>query len=610
MMRNPRLRLGLTGALLLAVGAGAGTVRAEKLHGIVYYVDKVDPARQALIAERYHLGLIEGHYGPDAVAIKSLNPDFKWFEYNSCTDNYVPGTEHDGLVAIASVNGWDIDDAYLHFFEDTEIVLEGDTLHIPGWGGGGAVSREEARVPVFYGSNTRKVLNFTGRGRYLNKLGIIDRAFGEPFPGTSLYPDGVFLDNAAFKLWSTGTVLEGGRVAEAPGNPVYGSNEFQEWHWFENLSPFLAALKDTLEGSAAWSADGARKEMMINVTNIWNDSYVTSDLADILCMEFQYSPVRNWGPSFVMNAYQREVMAAAAGIGTLQLAKIQTTVSGETGAFDYDEGLLGNAAFWLVTRTSTTVFSPMGTFNPMKAEWDTLNWRGVLDVVNDDLGEAVGDAFVVTTGTDPVGAAYTVTGRHYDNGLAVVRNRGRWDEGLGTETAVTVPLPGTYRRVDPDGNSGGNVTHIDLRNGEGAIFLSGDTGDTGGGPEGPPDPVGDLARPLRLVATNPRHGTVNVPAGAPVRIEFDGSLQQPVPADRMVVTGSESGARGGTLDTENDGRRLVFLPDSPWLPGEQVVVWISPSLARADGERLDANRDAVGGTPGLDAFSFQFTVAP
>jgi hypothetical protein len=105
------------------------------------------------------------------------------------------------------------------------------------------------------------------------------------------------------------------------------------------------------------------------------------------------------------------------------------------------------------------------------AGWDTLTWRGCLDVANSALGDPLDEPYTFASGNDPMGNPYVVKARAYDGGLVLVRNRGDWNQGIEPQTAVTLFLPGVMSPVDPTGNAIGLVNSVQLRNGEAAIFL-------------------------------------------------------------------------------------------------------------------------------------------
>ena len=444
------------------------------IFGVVWYTRAPNDATVAWAAKRFQLGITGKEERIDQASVKAHNPDFRWFVYNSAIDNYVPphpgSTEHEALVALAHAKGWDAEDAYLHYAEDTRVVIQGDTLFIPGWPHGRARSRADARVPVYAGDGSRRLVNFsTPRALQLEKELICRLALDTPFEGTHLYANGLFLDNAGARLFHTGTILSGGEVAEAGGINIQ-SFAFQKWHWTKNLGPFLTALKDTLEQSAEWTRDHERKRLMINVSDVWDDSYVTRDAADILFLEYQYSPVRNVGLDAVNTAYLRDRRAADARMATFYSASVVRVVP-KRGEISYDAALLGNFAWYLVSRTDTSIFFEQGSYAPHILEWETLVWRGCLETAARELGRATGPPFAIADGQDPARNRYRVMARRYENGFAMVRNRVSEDQSLGPGTAVTVTLPFPMTPVDASGRIGAPVTKIEIRNGEGAIVL-------------------------------------------------------------------------------------------------------------------------------------------
>ena len=459
-----------------AVVAGATGLQ----HGVIWYGPAQREEIRRIAARRYSVGVTGKNElsDPDKPIIRSYNPNFRWFVYNSLTDNYVvphpsPAAEHDLLQSLARQRGWDPEEAYLHYYDDTWFVLDQDTLFIPGWGGGSATSLAQARIATYLADLSRRLTNFsTPRAAQLQKEAMIQLVFDTPFPNSNLYPDGIFLDNSSFVLFNFGTVLSGGHVRETPGHLRLGSQDFQRWHWSTNISPFMTALKDSLESSASWSRDRRRKELMVNVTNVWDDSYVTRDIADILFLEYQYSPLRVVGPGAVDEAHRRDVLAANAGITSFYSSVVWEAVPPFKGSFTFAQAQLSNLAWYLISRTTNTILFEMWTALPSQAGWDSLTWRPCIDVANDRLGPVRGEPYTLSQGIDPVGYRYVVKARNYENGIAVLRGRGDWNQDVGPETAVTVPLPQALLPVDPAGNLGGPVQSITLRNGEGVFLLS------------------------------------------------------------------------------------------------------------------------------------------
>jgi flagellar hook capping protein FlgD len=450
----------------------------KPVHGVLWYGPALNDSVRTLTAQRYSVGVTGKNEKNDfeKVQIKSKNPRFQWYVYNSGTDNYVPPNadlqEYDALQSFALQKGWDPEIAYLHYWDDTRLVLEGDTLFLPGWGGGASTDPAQSRIPVYYKNLTRRVCNFsTPQAAELYRRIMVGLAFDTPFSGSSVYPDGLFLDNSAPVLFNFGTVLSGGHVRETPVHALMGSAEFRSWWWDQNLAPYLTSLRDTLQTASTWSKDHNPKYLMINVSNVWDDSYGSRGVADVLGMEFQYNPVRNFGLSAVDQSYQHDVLAAASGINSFYLSTNTRTVSGHVGSYTLPEIMFGNLCWFLLSRTPDSIFYQQGTNSPTTVAWDSLTWIGAMDVADKSLGEAVGPPYTLAQGTDPMGHPYAVHAREYQTGFVVLRNRGDWTEGIETETAVSVSLPHLLQPVATDGTLGPLVNNVTLRNGQGALFL-------------------------------------------------------------------------------------------------------------------------------------------
>ncbi|HYV50826.1 MAG TPA: FlgD immunoglobulin-like domain containing protein [Dongiaceae bacterium] len=467
-------------AALVSLFCNPGVGICNFNHGCLWYSGAANDQIRQLAAERYEVGITGSNSSTDyeKPLIVSLNPAFRWFVYNSGTDNYVPPNtqslaEYSLLNSICVARGWDPEIAYLHYRDDTRVVIEGDTLFIPGWGAGSAASPDQSRIPLYYKNLTRRATNFsTPQSAQLAREVMVKLALDVPFQGTTLYPDGIFLDNTGCVLYNFGNVLSGGHVREATNYPAIASTEFRSWFWTQNLAPFLTSLKDTLQTSASWSKDGKRKYLMINCANAWDDTYASRDVADYLFMEFQYNPVRCTGPTAIDEAYRRDALCSAAGISSFYSATMTSSVSGHPGSYTTDEVMLGNLCWFLMTRTPLTVFYQQGTNAPNTTQWDALTWIGAMDVADQDLGEATGAPYTIAQGTDPLGNAYVVKARQYTNGLVLLRNRGDWNQGVEPQTAVTVTLPGVLYPVASQGTTAAGVSSVSLRNGQGALFMN------------------------------------------------------------------------------------------------------------------------------------------
>ena len=119
--------------------------------------------------------------------------------------------------------------------------------------------------------------------------------------------------------------------------------------------------------------------------------------------------------------------------------------------------------------------SPEGLFFHMKTPgWDTPFEQLWLKAQEANIGHPVGSRFERSSGTDPVGQAYTVYGREFDRALVLLRAQRGWDKQSYLDaTAVSVALPAgeSWLPLRADGTLGAAVTSVKLRNSESLILI-------------------------------------------------------------------------------------------------------------------------------------------
>ncbi len=437
-----------------------------------------------------HFELTFNGFGSDIAAIRrgngivtNPNPNFRAYEYNSITDNYVPPwsfvEEHNWLMANAATYGvTDPEDVYLHYSQDTTQSLQGTVVTVPGWQsdspktGATATSRDQARVTVYYPTLVRRVPNFaTPQLRALYRAYQVSR-LQTPITGSNgEFWSGFMFDNAAYRFLAT-NITGGGQVTEA-GDLVANSSAFYTWYYYQGFGLFEKELRE-------WAAtnppelQGRSLGVMPNIANIpgvtesaWEQAYVDFHPGDILLKEFQHSATREFGRTLPATIFQKNRLAQAAGIDLFELGVIATTVVPQQGSYTTDEAMMNNLGLHWVTRTPNVI-----AWNYIAgvhtAAWDN-NMRGIFDT---DLGQPLEDPQVLTTGTDGHGYAYNVYSRRFSCGLAIVRQRGDYNQDFDASTAVTVTLPGNYIPLDADGNAFPETNQATLRNGQALMFLS------------------------------------------------------------------------------------------------------------------------------------------
>ncbi len=497
------------GLLLPTFGVEAGAINGSA----VYYVPP-KPLNQTNtnFLTQHFTSVITGRYDMsygDAQAIRANNPNFKFYNYESLTDSYHVSDDA-RLAQTAASLGVDPEEAYLHYWDDTSVTLQGVTSIIPGWGGGSATDPKQARVPVYYGDLSRRATNFsTPAAMALQNKFISENAFNTPY-ASNIYPDGIFADNASPVLYNMGTINSGGHVRETPGHILIeagSSTPFQTWYWNTNFKPFLTQFKIYLDNAASWTPDHKPKELMLNIANTWTDSLATAQTGHSVFMEFQYDPIRNnddtdangnlVGTGSVMEAYRRDSLAAANGMTSFYESNMTQSANGSS--ISRLDAMMGGLAYYLTARTANSQYYNFGDmpspdtsiYSSPTGTWIGDHWANFMDVAEQQLGNPIGAPVQLSTGVDPEGHKYRIIGREYSNGYAMVRARGNWNQGPTAGSATTITLPRSLRPVDVNGVIGSATTQTTMRNGQGKFFLNA----SGGGPADttPPAAVTDLA---------------------------------------------------------------------------------------------------------------------
>lgn len=414
--------------------------------------------------------------------------------YNSLTDNYVTADhdtrEHDWLMANGAAYGITGEDAYLHFWTDTVVQLEGQEVTIPGWQpdspktGASAGSREESRVPVYFADLSRRATNFASPAvRELHRDFNIENILNVPLFGDT-YPLGIMFDNTGYAAPWTGLRVEivnandgGGQVAEHPTHLAIGAEGFEDWRWFEGVGLFMKELRDYLVECP--EVVGNRPvtlapNVAAYVGNVLENSLeLLSGGGFVLCAEFEYNPARLQGEDRPIEIFQAELAANAAGVAVFHPGYATTEISGYAGSYTRDQAAMNGLALEWVIRTANDETGVHSTLqgvqvNSPVGEGFETNLLGVFDI---DLGRPLGDPYLLTRGTDGAGYPYAVYARDFACGISIVRARGEWSENIDETTAIDVTLPESLSPVDCNGATLAPTTTWTLRNGQGQIFL-------------------------------------------------------------------------------------------------------------------------------------------
>lgn len=442
------------------------------------------------IADRFDFA-VEG-YRPDIEYMINRNSRFKFVAmYNSLTDNYIgDDSENRWLFENAAQYGVDPEDVYIHFWEDTVVELQGQNITIPGWNPNRqagdppatAATRAEARVPVYFSNLSRRVTSFRTQALRDLNIGLIVHRLTQPMIG-GIHPGGVMFDNSANQSLQV-RIVSGGRVQEAPNHPVFNSDEFMDWYWMGDggVRTYLEQLTNYVDDNRSLFG-GRRIHIIPNTANApyigssrWEESYIDPPAADILSLEFEYNPTRNFGRDMPRIIYEKHTAALNAGVGIFETGYLLKSRGDVAGSFTDEEAVVNNVAAHWVHRADDEG-KEATTYILGANVWDAVNQLdkfrlNLAPIFDYDLGRPLTTPYVVQEGTDPKGYAYRVYGRQLQCGFALVRHRDPYDGDFDGATAVEVQLDGEYVPINFDGTLGQPTTTWTLRNGEGQIFLS------------------------------------------------------------------------------------------------------------------------------------------
>ena len=447
-------------------------------------------------AQHYDLVIAQA----DGDALRAVNPHIRVFEYLNIRYLLYPAE----VAAWAGAHGYDSEDFYLHYLEDTTVPTWESTVLVPGYpagvvpgwnpGGGGnpatATSRDQSRVPGFSHGLTEPWylanVEHAGYRAFLRDYAadLIDgsRWFG----GYSTGPiEGVVCDNAIFY-----PQFQEGRIDKS--DEYYGVPLNEDHPYavaYETIYPELAqemrndfaGSKDILPnyGHVFFLNYPNRAAVNVQTTTpwIWGEVWVTYNGASSpttgsnRCITYETDY-----PSAVSSIV---VQTRSGGRRILGARDIAGAFTGTERGKLFTLGLyylLHNAHTYYLYETlsghshsshlSAWAWNPAVEFNvgqPDQIPNGTVDFEGKANTK---------EHYVFATGPDPFNPAltYRVLARNFTNALVLVK---MLPTGSVTDdrSITTHPLDGTYMPLGADGTPGAMVTQVTLRNNEAVILV-------------------------------------------------------------------------------------------------------------------------------------------
>ncbi len=450
----------------------------------------------------YHYDLLIANFQADEA--RAVNPNARLFDYVLARyhrfDRPVPKT----AMQWASAHGYDGEDFYLHYKEDTYVpTWAGRTIvtgfpagMVPGWnpGGGGnpasATSRDQSRVVGYYNGHEPWCFGNLAHPGYREFLahhvtGLIDGTwwYNQPYATGPL--DGVLVDEAIwYPIFAEGLLH---RSTEYYGVAVDDNHPYT--YAVESLYPELA--------SEMLDEFGQTEDIMPNYGHVFFLNYPNRCAQDI-----QKTTPWIWGEVWVTYTgtssptdsgnrcitYDKDYVNAVREIvkqtrkGGRRIVGARDTANGTAGT---DRGKLFTLGlYYLVHDAQTYYMYETLAGHAGGGPVSSWAWNPAVDM---DIGQPdqvpVGmvdydgkantkEHYVFATGPDPYNSSltYRVLARRFTNALVLVK---MLPEGsVVDDQSITVhTLDGTYTPLLADGNVGPPVTQVSLRNNEALILL-------------------------------------------------------------------------------------------------------------------------------------------
>ena len=369
--------------------------------------------------------------------------------------HYIITTDTDQLTQLqtfATANGYDLETAFLHYYDDTTATINGQSVTVPGFGGGTATSLSQARIKNFiwadYGwlCNPKSALFRKFMGYYYR----LQMTTGDK-------PDGIFIDAVSPLRDYAPATTAGGHIVE------YG-NKTKTEAGIDYQKDIAASFADV---NAAMGSDTKSQDRIL----LPNISYISEDevigfAADGILTEFWIQPIQPYFP------YAYDLANRLAAIGKILIFTQGASGPQVSSADNFSSAMdrhqmLALTNYWIAKQGRSTYYqqrAPDG-YKLLSSFWCKAR--------EFDVGTPVDSLYSVwKTGTDSVGQNYTIYKRKYTKALMLNRPQIGWSYTDYSTPCQLQDLDGGYRLLHYDGTLGPEITKIGLAMGEAATLIS------------------------------------------------------------------------------------------------------------------------------------------
>jgi uncharacterized repeat protein (TIGR01451 family) len=382
-------------------------------------------------------------------------------------------SELDDLRNFCSANGYDYENCFLHYYDDTHVPLgnddTGDTL-IRGWGGGTAAARADARVQCNPWDHAAYVYNSADPGLRAFMRARSLRYMQQGTPGEGYAPDGLMVDTINPRTDAVDLLEEpisGGRVVEFGNRGIHDAAAISWWN--QNVSGLIAEAN---EGMGHNHAVGDR----IMLPNIAEYTFTTAAPSYYTAADGAFTEL--WINETLPREPQAWDMAANIAAMGKYLVYAQATYrapSNITSPGNYPSVMDRHqmyhvASYWMAKQGNSTYLhqKPPSSSDPLF--WTPLS-RWWIKAREYDIGIPTGSYQVWQQGTDTAGQQYTIYRRDYTRAVILSRPRVGWTYSDYTTRSQTYNLGGEFRLLRPDGTLGSAITSIGLAMGEAVVLI-------------------------------------------------------------------------------------------------------------------------------------------
>jgi len=382
-------------------------------------------------------------------------------------------SELDDLRNFCSANGYDYENCFLHYYEDTHVPLgtggTGDTL-IRGWGGGTAATRADARARCNPWDHEAYVYNPADPGLRAFMRARSLRYMQQGTPGEGYAPDGLMVDTINPRTDAVDLLQEpisGGRVVEFGNRGIHDAAAISWWN--QNVAGLIAEANEgmghdhpvgdhillpniaeytftTAAPSYYSAADGAFTELWINET-LPREPQAWDMAANIAAL----------GKYLV---YAQATYGAPSGI---------TSPGNYPSVMDRHQ-MYHLASYWMAKQGGSTYLHQKPPPSGDALFWTPLS-RWWIKAREYDIGTPTGSYQVWQQGTDTAGQQYTIYRRNYTRAVILSRPRPGWTYNDYTTRSQAYNLGSEFRLLKPDGTLGSAITGIGLAMGEAAVLI-------------------------------------------------------------------------------------------------------------------------------------------